>query len=148
MEPKSHCKFIFRLLALISASLLAQLPSSYRVHFDREMFLKAMTADLPDGKFCADGYTLGPNGYLHEVDEELERRRYEVKKKILVDCYEHHCPAIPDVISLRSSDRESLQTRRIAGRPRATNHSEHSGNMPAIKKKSGIDTYRRFQAYC
>lgn len=55
-------------MALLVAALLAQLPASYRVHFDREMFLRSITAHLPNGSFCADQYTLGPTGYLHEPD--------------------------------------------------------------------------------
>lgn len=67
----------------------------------------------------------------------LEQRRHAVKQRILVDCYEHYAPAIPDVVSLVSSHRDVQQTRRVCGRPCVANSSDVSTIAGATKERSG-----------
>ncbi|KAI0693169.1 hypothetical protein BC835DRAFT_1416096 [Cytidiella melzeri] len=135
MHPKSLCRFYFRAMAQLTATLLGQLPADLNVHFDREAYLKSITAHLSDGMFSAEGFDLGPNGFLHQPDAAVVAQRLAVRKAVTGDLFNHHAPAIPDVVTPIPTAQDDCEPGRIQGRPRRSGVIQSSG----ITKAKAVD---------
>ncbi|KAI0689169.1 hypothetical protein BC835DRAFT_1308485 [Cytidiella melzeri] len=135
MHPKLLCCFYFRAMAQLTATLLGQLPADLNVHFDREAYLKSITAHLSDRMFSTEGFDLGPNGLLHQPDAAVVAQRLAVCKAVMGDLFTHHAPAIPDIVTSIPTAQDNCKPGRIHGRLRRSGVIQSSG----ISKAKAVD---------
>lgn len=69
MSTQAHLDFYVRSLFQLTASLSCQLPPSYDIHIDHEVFLSAFTVHTGDHLIKAMPWELGPDSAMHQMPD-------------------------------------------------------------------------------
>jgi hypothetical protein len=116
LDAKSHFNFMARGALQMLHFAFRQLPPSYKIEIDANIFLQSFSMLLDDDRVSAEDWELAPDS---DVQQPYSERHKQVQDAFLVDLYNHLLPGIP-IVQENMFENWSIVERELGVRKKST----------------------------